>query len=240
MLKLTHKTLREIVMGLFDRFKKKKEDFFSWTYTEEELDILENHINRHFGHYDSVFHEIYSPDIHLDVARINPTPERNYYTFVTLGAGARRMNIPEGITVPRRAEYLITLPPDWDVENINDKNNYWPLGFLKTTARVPINCDTFLAYGHTLSGDAENSPFADNTKLCSIALAYPEQFEPDCLTVTFPNGDGIIFYQMIPIYADELEFKRQCGEGMEEFEKYLGSILTSPLDINRPSCAPKK
>ena len=226
-------------MGLFDKFKKKNNAMPNWVYTEEELDVIENHISQYFGSYDSVFHEIVSPDVHLDIVRIDPTPERNHYTFVTMGAGAYRMNVPEGIPVPSRAEYLITLPPDWDIENLEDNRNYWPLGFLKTLARIPINFDTFLAYGHTASADADNSSFADNTKLCSIALAYPEQFDPDCLTVEFPDGDGVVFYQMVPLYADELAFKIQCEDGMEEFENYLGKVIANPLDINRPSCVPE-
>lgn len=40
------------------------------------------------------FHEIVSPDIHIDVAIIEPTPERNYYTLVTMGMGAHRMSVP--------------------------------------------------------------------------------------------------------------------------------------------------
>ena len=229
-------------MGFLDKFKKKSknENLPLVLYDEDELDVIEGHISKYFGSYDSVFHEIYSPDIHLDVVRIDPTAERNYYTFVTMGAGAYKMNLPEGAEIPNRAEYLITLPPDWDLENTDDIRNYWPIGFLKTIARMPINYDTFLAYGHTASDNKENAPFADNTQLCSIALAYPEQFDFAGLTATLPNGEGVIFYQMIPLYEDELEFKMQCEGGMEEFEEYLGDVIVSPLDINRPSCVPKE
>ena len=226
-------------MGLFDKLKKKEQDKPPWFYTEEELDIVEKHISQYFGAYDQVFHEIYSPDVHLDVVRIDPTDERNFYTFVTMGAGAYKMKLPEGVSVPSRAEYLISLPPDWDIEHIDENRNYWPLGFLKKIARLPIDCDTFLAYGHTVSNDEENSTFADNTGLCSIAIALPEQFDPDCVTVTFPNGEGVVFYQMVPLYADELAFKQQCEGGMEEFEEYLGRVISNPLDIDRPSCVPK-
>ena len=64
-------------------------------YTEQELEIVENHIMSKIGNYKNVFHEIYSPDIHCDVCVIDPTPERNFYTLVTLGMGAHKMNVPE-------------------------------------------------------------------------------------------------------------------------------------------------
>ena len=41
-------------------------------YTQEELDRLEAHITSHFGDFESVFHEIHSPDIHVDIAVIPP------------------------------------------------------------------------------------------------------------------------------------------------------------------------
>ena len=226
-------------MGFFDKFRKKNKEAPRWVYTEKELRIIENHISQYFGHYDKVYHEFYSPDIHLDVVRIDPTPERNYYIFITMGAGAYRMNLPDDAAVPFRAEYVITLPPDWDIENMKEERNYWPIGFLKTTARIPVKFDTFLSYGHTASKDENNLPFADNTQLCSIVLAFPEQFDPNSLMLTLPNDEAVIFYQMVPLYADELAFKMQCKEGMEEFATYLGKVVTNALDINRPSCVPE-
>jgi len=63
-------------------------------YSEKEAGEIENHINSHFGKFDNVLHEIVSPDIHVDICVTNPTPERNYYTLVTMGMGAHQMNVP--------------------------------------------------------------------------------------------------------------------------------------------------
>ncbi len=64
-------------------------------YSREELDRLESFIARRFGRYESVFHELISPDIHVDIAIIAPDEKRNYYTLVTMGMGAHRMNVPD-------------------------------------------------------------------------------------------------------------------------------------------------
>ena len=206
-------------------------------YSKKDLSIIEKHIKKYFGHYDIVYHEIYSPDIHLDIIRIDSTPKHNYYTFITLGAGAYKMNIPNGLQIPSRAEYLITLPSDWDIDNLNSNQElYWPIGFLKTAARIPISCDSFLAYGHILSADEKNSPLATNTKLCSMVLSYPKQFDQACLLANLKNKEQVIFYKMNMLYEDELLFKQKNEISMEEFEKYLGDIILKPLDINRPSC----
>lgn len=58
----------------------------------EEMDALEAHIDKYFGKSKNVFHEIASPDIHVDIYIIEPTRKRNYYTLITSGMGAHRMN----------------------------------------------------------------------------------------------------------------------------------------------------
>ena len=207
-------------------------------YTEEEIDIIKAHIKKYFGEYKSVFHEIASSDIHLDIAIITPTPERNHYTLVTMGAGAYEMNAPREWrpNFPTQAEYLIILPPDWDIENLDNPKNYWPIHLVKTLARLPINNDTCLGIGHTMSLDDENTPFAENTKLCSIVLTHPKGFEDGCITAALPNSKNVVFYQIIPIYEDELNFIREHSFG--SFEEHIRNIIKRPLDINRSSVIP--
>ena len=226
-------------MRLLNKMKKRitsKADPFY--YPKAEINVIEEHIKKYFGEYESVFHEIASPDIHLDIAAVTPTPERNHYTLVTMGAGAYEMNVPLEWRpkFPTRAEYLITLPPDWDIKNLDNPKNYWPIKFMKTLARVPINNDTWLGIGHTMSADGENTPFAENTKLCSIVLTHPKAFEAGALTATLPNGKNVVFYLIIPIYEDELNFIHE--HGFDSFEKHLRNVIERPLDINRPSVVP--
>ena len=83
-------------------------------YTEEQLDAVETHITRWFGEYPTVLHEVFSPDIHVDICIIPPSPERNWVTLVTEGLGAHRMHVPEDPeSAPlARAELLLCLPPE--------------------------------------------------------------------------------------------------------------------------------
>ena len=64
-------------------------------YDEADWDAVEKHIEKYFGHYDYVFHESVSTGIHLDICVIPPRKDHNYYTLVTFGMGAHRMNVPE-------------------------------------------------------------------------------------------------------------------------------------------------
>lgn len=75
-------------MGLFDKFKKKKvEDVRDdmYLYSEKELDEYEAFIQQNFGDYKEVFHEIVSPDIHLDIIMVPPTPENPFHKLITMG-----------------------------------------------------------------------------------------------------------------------------------------------------------
>ena len=113
-----------------------------------------------------MFHELVSPDIHVDICVVPPSEARDYYTLVTMGMGAHRMNVPEELAEYKleRAELAIALPPDWklDEESLKDERWYWPIGLLKVLARLPISSDTWLGWGHTMD---KQSPFAEDTKL---------------------------------------------------------------------------
>ena len=177
-------------------------------YTEEEMEAVEGHIQQYFGAFDNVFHEIVSPDIHVDICMVPPAGERNYCTLVTMGMGAHRMNVPEELAEYKleRAELAIALPADWklDQESMKDEKWYWPIRLLKSLARLPLNCDSWLGWGHTVDGE---EPFAENTKLCASLLVGPQGTEEGSGVCTLPNGEEVNFYQVIPLYADELDYK---------------------------------
>ena len=45
-----------------------EEDFSNpEVYTEEEMEAVEGHLQQHFGKVENVFHELVSPDIHVDI-----------------------------------------------------------------------------------------------------------------------------------------------------------------------------
>lgn len=197
-------------------------------YEEEELDALEAHIDKFFGHSDHVFHEIASPDIHVDIFIVEPTAERNYYTLVTSGMGAHRMNVPKELAEYKleRAEIVVYLPADWNISDHEEKN-YWPLRWLKILARLPLEEDSWLGWGHSVPN---GKPFAENTQLSSVLLINPENVEEGAAVCQLPNGEEVNFYQMIPLYEEEVNFKIQNGA-----ETLLGKMgeISAVVDIHR-------
>ena len=177
-------------------------------YTEEEMEAVEGHIQQYFGDFENVFHELASPDIHVDICVVPPSEERDYYTLVTMGMGAHRMNVPEELAEYKleRAELAIALPGNWKLKREDLKNErwYWPIRLLKTLARLPIASDTWLGFGHTMDHEED---FAKDTKLCAAILTGPQGTEEGSEVCTLPGGEEVNFYQVIPLYRDELEYK---------------------------------
>ncbi|WP_457789994.1 suppressor of fused domain protein [Anaeromassilibacillus sp. SJQ-5] len=191
-----------------DAFWSSRKNSEPEVYTEDEMSAIEQHIKNTFGEFENVFHELVSPDIHVDICVVPPSEERDYYTLVTMGMGAHRMNVPEELAEYKleRAELAIALQTDWklDEESLKDERWYWPIGLLKVLARLPISSDTWLGFGHTMD---KQSPFAEDTKLCAAILTGPQGVAEGGEVCTLPGGEEVNFYQVIPLYRNEMEYK---------------------------------
>lgn len=196
-------------------------------YTEEEMDAIEEHITKNFGDYDSVYHEIISPDIHVDVCMIPPSKERNYHVLVTMGMGAHFMNVPEELAEYKleRAELAICLPADWNLQS-DEERWYWPIRMLKVLARLPISEDTWLGWGHTVDNGA---PFDESTKLSGCMLINPVNFEESANICTMPDDSEVNFYQVIPLYDEEMAYK------MEHNAEELLNLMDDDVLIINPN-----
>ena len=191
-----------------DAFWSSRKNSEPEVYSEDEMSAIEQHIKNTFGEFENVFHELVSPDIHVDICVVPPSEERDYYTLVTMGMGAHRMNVPEELAEYKleRAELAIALPGNWKLKREDLKNErwYWPIRLLKALARLPIASDTWLGFGHTMDNEED---FAKDTKLCAAILTGPQDTEDGSEVCILPSGEEVNFYQVIPLYRDELEYK---------------------------------
>ena len=219
-----------------DAFWSSRKNSEPEVYSEDEMSAIEQHIQSTFGAFDQVLHELDSPDIHVDICVVPPSERRNYYTLVTMGMGAHRMNVPKELAEYKleRAELAIALPPDWklDEESLKDERWYWPIGLLKVLARLPISNDTWLGFGHTMD---KQSPFAEDTKLTAAILTGPQDMNLDtCGEVCIlPGGEEVNFYQVLPLYREEMEYKLKHDADALLERLAAVSFVVCP---DRPSC----
>jgi hypothetical protein len=211
------------------------------------IDAVSKHVEHHLGEF-SVFHEILSHLVHLDVFMVNPTEEMPFYKLVTCGMSERRMTVPDEVAddpeFPQFAELTICLPPTWpgmetgDTSAFKDENVYWPIRWLKQLARLPHEYDTFLGYGHTVPNGDPPEPFASKTKLCCMLVGpsavLPEAFQ----TLDLPDR-RVHFFALWPLHKNETDLKLKKGADslIELFDKHNITDLLNPA---RPSVIPKK
>ena len=186
-------------------------------YSPDELERLDNHIEKYFGKATTVVHEFFSEDIHVDVSIIPPHEEHNYYTLVTTGMGAFSMKIPSEYQedgLPSRIELMMCLPPEWNPESKESQEN-WPVELLRYLARFPIIESTWLGYGHSIQN---GTPYADNTLLAGCVLLGVQDAPEGAAVCKLSDGSWVGFYQVIPLTENELEYKIQhsTDEMLEE------------------------
>ena len=185
----------------------------STVYSAEEEKNIKLHILSAFGIYTNIFQEVMASDLRVDICVIPPSSEREYYTLVTVGMGACKMKVPQeyrnlGV---ERAELMITLPPEWKLLNNENKWN-WPIHLLKSLARIPIQHDTWLGYGHIVDN---GKPYCEETKLCGSLLVTPQKNQNELNEAgnicRLPNGEQVHFYHVIPLYRNEINVEKVVG-----------------------------
>lgn len=213
----------------------------------DTISAISDHIERHLGSVSSVYHELISDKVHLDVHVVPPSADFPFYTLITSGMSDRPMAVPPEASpdeAPRFAELCILLPSTWNIpadpadiaEAFEDENVYWPIRWLKLLARLPHEYGTWLGFGHTIPNGENAAPFADDTELgCMLlltALSLPEEFQ----TLEISPNKMVHFYTLYPIYREEMELKMEQGVNalIDRFEIY---DTRDVLDLNRPNTA---
>lgn len=225
-------------MGVNALKKRLEAGFAKYLYSEEEIKAYESYIEEKFGSFQEVMHEVFSPDIHLDIIVIPPNEKQNYYKLITMGMGAYKMNVPEelGEYQLERAELVLHLPADWNLKS-DKEEDYWPIRCLKSLARLPIRNDAWLGCRHTISTDEENTPYADNTGFSSVILFNALDSEFKRLSLKFESKGEINFYQLFFLYPEELDFILEYDS--DDFLDLLDDNITPVLDLNRENCCGK-
>lgn len=198
----------------------------NYKLNEKDIFSIEEHYKKHFikaGAKDSgkILHEIVSDDMHIDVVHYLPTQQFPYHIFATIGMSGYTMKK----ALFKNIELIMFLPEHWKTsqEDFSDNNWYWPIGMLKSAARLPYYYNTFLSVGHTFSIDENNTPFADCTKMCSGLITFPTWLDLEIFELKLGgifNKKKVNFLCLTAINEEELNLIHKIGE-----EKFIEEIL---------------
>ncbi len=203
-------------------------------YDPQQRRLLELHIRRYYGPIQKTLREAGGAGVQVDIHVIAPTREKNYYTLITSGMGAHQMRVPQELAGYHvdRAELVICLPPDWKLEDPDEKW-YWPLRWLRLLARLPIEQDTWLGWGHTVPN---GRPFAVNTMLSGVILTGPMGVSKAAGVCKLQDGSEVNLYQVVPLYSEEMEYKLEHdAEALLQRMEQQGLLKRQDLQLDRPN-----
>lgn len=199
-----------------------------FSYTPYEAQTIQDHIIKHYGNISRTVMVKECERLDLKLYVIEPTKERDFYTVVTSGMGAYKMDLPDDFKDDNvdRIELLIYLGSNWDIDsafkasssgsstgliidgkvtpllgNINAQWNY-PIQILKNLAQVPVNNESYFVMGNIMD---DETPFSDSTSDSGVILMFPAYTTEEGQVCTLPDGEKVGFLQIMPITTNEIE-----------------------------------
>ena len=209
---------------------------------ESALEAITDHVETYFGTLSGVYHEIVSDLVHIDVLIAPPTEQQPYYALVTSGMSDLPMNVPEGFEELRYAEVFMLLPPDWpfgDKEMTSDERYYWPIFWLKSIARFPHDYKTWIGGGHTIPNGPDADPLGPGTELGCVMAVTSNTPHEDFATLHVSDDKVINFYNLFPLYREEMQYK--LDEGLEKLiDRFDEADISEVINPTRPNVCKKK
>ena len=248
-------------MGLFDRFRRKREEKVSpggspiYRYEEQKeegvqlpqnVGVYADEVERRFeelfpGRDSRILHEIVSDLVHVDVHVMWPTPEQNFFVLYTTGMSDLPMTPDPDIPAEDRrdlelAELFLFLPGDWPLskEEPPSETAYWPIRTLKFMARFPHQYHTWLGWGHTMPNGPDYTPLDDSVGFGGVVFSGGDG---PLGRLDTKDGRRLNLLHLIPAYKEEIEYKLKYG--MNELMKlFQEKDIPIVLDPQRPNLCP--
>ena len=199
--------------------------------TCEHIDTVRtvtHHIAANLGSVRHILRGKIQEQPQIDILVVPPTPQRNYFTLATAGMSNQPMTTPTNLHQYRFAELYMHMPANWNYEI-----DPWPSELLVQLAQLPHKTNSWLGYGHHTSFDdleAISAPSPFTGILLASSLFQREQFQ----TLQASPGKRIYFYNVCPLYADELKLAQQAGPTYIE-DLFMAMKPIIPTDASRPS-----
>ena len=223
------------------RYEERERGFELAVGDSDNIERISDHIEAHVGPVETVFHELISDLVHVDVHLVAPTEDRDFYTLVTSGMSDLPMAAPEAYPDLQYSELMICLPPDWKMaqKDWEDESWYWPIRLLKQMARFPHEYGTWLWLMHTVPNGDPPEPWADNTDMCGVIVLPPITVPPEFHELVIDDEKTIYFHALLPLHEDEMNLKLQQGVD-PLFDLFDERQISEILDPGRSSTIKKR
>jgi Suppressor of fused protein (SUFU) len=201
-----------------------------------DLQLVESiiaHLTAQVGKPERVMHELVPTAPPIDI-HIVPPGDEPVITLFTTGMSAHQMTMPDGVTLPKRAELIMRLPDSWPIseEALADPRTGWPLHWLRTLARLPQRYGTWLAPTHTIPNGEPPQPLCEGSELCCMLTVPPICVDEHADVVASPRGP-VMLLSVMPIYESEMRFKLEQGADAL-IERLVAAGIDDVIDPKRP------
>lgn len=210
----------------YEEIKKKygfSDSLFDITdYSFEDEDLVLGHIEKYFGKVERRIRDFNPEFIDVDILVILPSTRHPYTTLMTLGMGTRFMEGTPPELTPESFGYdelFLCLPDDWEFS----PENLWPIQYLFDLAKFPFQNQSWIGAGHSLAYDT----YIGNTNFSGFLVTYPYEHGMESFRFDLEENQVIHFYNIIPLYMEELNYKQEIG-----FEELEELFQESPMVTN--------
>jgi hypothetical protein len=123
------------------------------------------------------------------------------------------------------------IPSYWDLADEADVNMNWVFDWLTKLKNYVMKNDTWLGHGHTLPSGKDMPQISPNMKQNHFMLSDPIELTEELAPIKLADK-SIGFLALIPIFADEMDYKQ--GKGTAKlFKKFEQAKVTEKLDDYR-------
>ncbi|WP_201743786.1 suppressor of fused domain protein [Roseiconus nitratireducens] len=201
---------------------------------EQSIRRIDAHIEKYIGEVNSVWHELVSDLVHIDVHWVRPTEERPFHTLVTSGMSDRAMSPPEGAEELAYTELMVCLPSDWklDENSLEESKNYWPIQWLKYLARFPHEYETWLFDGHTVPNGDPAEPLDPSNDFIGWLLTFPSTVPQEFIELKLSDDKSIYFLAIVPLFQNEMDYKLHKGTA-KLLERFDQAGYNEVIDVGR-------
>ncbi|MDE6579554.1 MAG: suppressor of fused domain protein [Ruminiclostridium sp.] len=183
-------------------------------YSNKDSDILKKYIKKHYGKTQSFYRDYSSSGVHPDIAIIPPNFAKPFYTLVTTGLGAHKINPPASVPLNVKAdfhdrvEFILTLEKNWPLDEKTEEI-YWPLHLLRDAAKLAAEKDCCFGEFPVIEMPKYYDPL---NKFMGALLVEPEvDISDDSSLCKLSDGSSVKFLQFIPLFREEIRHRKEHG-----------------------------
>ena len=151
--------------------------------------------------------------------------------LISVGLSEFKMPVHEKHIGKEYAELYFYLPSYWSIDDLENPRFSWVFYWIERLKNYVIKNNTWFGHGHTMPCGKEMNPLSESMLQNHFILSEPIDLSSELAPIS-EGEKSIHFLAIIPIFADEMDYKQGKGtfKLMEKFKQYS---ITEKLDDYR-------